>query len=308
MVAPRAPTKAAAPVAAAPPVGAPTPAPPAPPASRAPASEVGGWRDDLETCAWDQQRAAALAAAAATTAAGRGKAAGAGRAGAGPSNAADARSNSRPQRARRPPRALADAHVDLDAEQRDVAAAVRNSLAIRSMQTSAELPRVPTYRPTAAEFAQPFAYVASIRQEASRYGAAKIIPPAGWRDAAGAARGLDGEALRFEPRQMPLGKLLQGCGFQMGATTTLAEFEKRAQAFAAEYPEAVAAAKTEVARAGNARGKAAGAAAKAAEAEAEAAEAAVESRFWRAVQTDEGCSLVVPYGADLDSAEVKLHA
>ena len=269
---------------------------------------MGGWRDDLETCAWDQQRAAALAAAAATTAAGRGKAAGAGRAGAGPSNAADARSNSRPQRARRPPRALADAHVDLDAEQRDVAAAVRNSLAIRSLQTCAELPRVPTYRPTAAEFAQPFAYVASIRQEASRYGAAKIIPPAGWRDAAGAARGLDGEALRFEPRQMPLGKLLQGCGFQMGATTTLAEFEKRAQAFAAEYPETVAAAKTEVARAGNARGKAAGAAAKAAEAEAEAAEAAVESRFWRAVQTDEGCSLVVPYGADLDSAEVKLHA
>lgn len=39
----------------------------------------------------------------------------------------------------------------------------------------------PCYYPTAAEFEEPLVYIASIRQEAERYGICRICPPAGWK-------------------------------------------------------------------------------------------------------------------------------
>ena len=43
-----------------------------------------------------------------------------------------------------------------------------------------QLPSAPTYYPTVKEFADPLAYIASIRPEAEAFGACKIVPPAGW--------------------------------------------------------------------------------------------------------------------------------
>ena len=76
------------------------------------------------------------------------------------------------------------------------------------MRLDTTLEEAPTYYPTAEEFADPTAYIASVRREAQRYGACKIVPPKGWRRG---SFGLDG-AMRFEPRLMPLHKLQQGCG------------------------------------------------------------------------------------------------
>ena len=42
-------------------------------------------------------------------------------------------------------------------------------------------PLAPTYRPSAEEFANPFAYISSIRKEAEAFGICRIIPPAGWK-------------------------------------------------------------------------------------------------------------------------------
>ena len=37
-----------------------------------------------------------------------------------------------------------------------------------------------TYRPTLAEFRDPYVYIASIRAEGERYGIVRIVPPKGW--------------------------------------------------------------------------------------------------------------------------------
>ena len=50
----------------------------------------------------------------------------------------------------------------------------------------AALPQAPIYRPTAAQFADPIAYIASIHAEGSAAGIVQIIPPAGESGGAGA--------------------------------------------------------------------------------------------------------------------------
>lgn len=39
----------------------------------------------------------------------------------------------------------------------------------------------PCYYPTPAQFAEPLEYIASIRQDAERYGICRICPPQGWK-------------------------------------------------------------------------------------------------------------------------------
>lgn len=39
----------------------------------------------------------------------------------------------------------------------------------------------PCYYPTAAQFAEPLEYIASIRPDAERYGICRICPPPGWK-------------------------------------------------------------------------------------------------------------------------------
>lgn len=42
------------------------------------------------------------------------------------------------------------------------------------------LEEAPTYRPTLEEWKDPFKYIESIREEGSKYGIVKIIPPDAW--------------------------------------------------------------------------------------------------------------------------------
>ena len=42
------------------------------------------------------------------------------------------------------------------------------------------LQEAPTYRPTAEEFKDPLQYIQKIREEAQKYGIAKIVPPDSW--------------------------------------------------------------------------------------------------------------------------------
>jgi hypothetical protein len=42
------------------------------------------------------------------------------------------------------------------------------------------LKEAPTYRPTAEEFKDPVQYIAKIREEAAKFGIAKIVPPDSW--------------------------------------------------------------------------------------------------------------------------------
>ena len=67
-------------------------------------------------------------------------------------------------------------------------------------------------------------YIEMVRMEAQKFGACKVVPPAGWR---GGKLALPPD-LPFEPRLMPLHKLQQGCGFQMAPPTTLAKFAVQA--------------------------------------------------------------------------------
>eukprot|EP00242_Pyramimonas_sp_CCMP2087_P009675 CAMPEP_0198226492 /NCGR_PEP_ID=MMETSP1445-20131203/105482_1 /TAXON_ID=36898 /ORGANISM="Pyramimonas sp., Strain CCMP2087" /LENGTH=94 /DNA_ID=CAMNT_0043906309 /DNA_START=81 /DNA_END=362 /DNA_ORIENTATION=+ len=44
-----------------------------------------------------------------------------------------------------------------------------------------DLEEIPTYRPSKEQFENPTTFIASIRDEAERYGLARIVPPEGWK-------------------------------------------------------------------------------------------------------------------------------
>lgn len=51
----------------------------------------------------------------------------------------------------------------------------------RGRPTFPEVPPAPVYYPTEAEFAEPFKYILSIKEEAQKFGICKIVPPPNWR-------------------------------------------------------------------------------------------------------------------------------
>ena len=257
-----------------------------------------------------------------------------------------------PARSRKPARGFASAasssrlrwdDVGMSArEAHDLRQALRNSVLIDRMSDGSEaaLQEAPTFTPTAAEFADPIEYISSIRSEAQRFGACKIVPPPGWRPQrhAASARGVVPEDMAFEPRLMPIHKLQQGVAFQMAPRTTVAAFREQSEGIkrrfcaqqgialdegaagarsregSGEEAEADMAAATEAAAAaaaggGEAGGAAGGEVAPPPPPRAEERRLAAEMRqedalvraFWRIVRTE--CDeLVVPYGADLDTS------
>ena len=56
--------------------------------------------------------------------------------------------------------------------------AIRKSLA-EQRRTDVHLPEAPVFRPTAAQFRDPLAFIASVREAGERSGLVRIIPPAG---------------------------------------------------------------------------------------------------------------------------------
>lgn len=258
-----------------------------------------GWTEDLEPSAWDRMRAAAMKSVVnngtrasrpppAPPASREGPAEVESSGGEGPGEGEEGEegegpARQRPRRLRQaPPRSQPAVSVDeamSTTERRELRRALLNSQAIQSMPSGGSapaLPEAPVYRPTAEQFADPMAYIASIRQEAQRYGACKIVPPVGWRAPAAepgrSCRVPDG--LRFTPRLMPLHKLQQGVGFQMGAETTVGAFRAKADKFKEALCRHHGVASDD--------------------------EEAIEALFWRIVQTEQSPT-VVEYGADLDA-------
>ncbi|KAJ9508664.1 hypothetical protein QJQ45_027957 [Haematococcus lacustris] len=70
-----------------------------------------------------------------------------------------------------------------------------------------QVPEAPTYFPSEDEFRDPFAYIASIREEASKFGIARIIPPPSWDPPCALDRisqprgGSSGDGFCFTPRK-----------------------------------------------------------------------------------------------------------
>jgi hypothetical protein len=58
--------------------------------------------------------------------------------------------------------------------------ALQNSLVDTKSGDLTQVKDAPEFRPSAAEWANPIAYIEKIRVEAEAFGIAKIIPPAGW--------------------------------------------------------------------------------------------------------------------------------
>ncbi|KAG5186074.1 hypothetical protein JKP88DRAFT_348135 [Tribonema minus] len=80
------------------------------------------------------------------------------------------------------------------------------------------VPEAPTYRPTAAQFADPLAYIETIREEAQKYGIAKIIPPQGWSPPP--PRPVEGK--RFPTKEQAIHTLSQGLDYEDGKDYTIA--------------------------------------------------------------------------------------
>jgi hypothetical protein len=67
-----------------------------------------------------------------------------------------------------------------------------------------QAPEAPTYYPTEEQFKDPFAYIASIREEAQKFGIARIVPPASWNPPFALEKGTDGripDSFRFTTRK-----------------------------------------------------------------------------------------------------------
>ena len=231
------------------------------------------WSHELEPSAWDDMRAIAMkqGLAAATKRAYDSARAMDGQAEA---KAEDEAALQRPRRALKPakPKQHTEGEQMTAAQRRELKQALENSRTIKQMHLRPEIDEAPVFTPTAEEFADPMAYIASIRVEAQEYGACKIIPPAGWQSRAAGSCAVP-DSMRFSPRLMPIHKLMQGVGFQSAADTTVGAYRAKADEF-----------KAALCRRHNI---------------APDDEAALEALFWRIVQTDHE-DLVVQYGADLD--------
>ena len=231
------------------------------------------WSHELEPSAWDDMRAIAMkqGLAAATNRAYDSARAMAGQA---EVKAEDEAALQRPRRALKPakPKQHTEGEQMTAAQRRELKQALENSRTIKQMHLRPEIDEAPVFTPTAEEFADPMAYIASIRVEAQEYGACKIIPPAGWQSRAAGSCAVP-DSMRFSPRLMPIHKLMQGVGFQSAADTTVGAYRAKADEF-----------KAALCRRHNI---------------APDDEAALEALFWRIVQTEHK-DLVVQYGADLD--------
>ncbi|POS87808.1 hypothetical protein EPUL_000269 [Erysiphe pulchra] len=85
------------------------------------------------------------------------------------------------------------------------------------------LQEAPTYRPSVEEFKDPFSYIKSIAQEASRFGICKIIPPDSWKpDFA-----IDTERFHFRTRKQELNSVEGSTRANLTYLDQLAKYHKQ---------------------------------------------------------------------------------
>mmetsp|Transcript_2422 Transcript_2422/g.7441 ORF Transcript_2422/g.7441 Transcript_2422/m.7441 type:complete len:580 (+) Transcript_2422:139-1878(+) len=90
------------------------------------------------------------------------------------------------------------------------------------------IPDAPVFRPTAEEFADPLAYIDSIRAEAEPHGICKIVPPEGWK----VPCAVDWTSpKRFNTKKQRVDNLGEALPFDDGNRYTLAEYRHMADGF-----------------------------------------------------------------------------
>lgn len=72
------------------------------------------------------------------------------------------------------------------------------------------LPQALVFKPSAAEFADPLKYIASIRSQAEQYGICKIIPPEGWAP----PFAIDKQSFKFPTNIQAIHELQERLGLQ----------------------------------------------------------------------------------------------
>ncbi|TGO46625.1 hypothetical protein BOTNAR_0575g00020 [Botryotinia narcissicola] len=85
------------------------------------------------------------------------------------------------------------------------------------------LEEAPTYRPTAEEFKDPYAYIRSIAPEARQYGICKVIPPDSWKP----EFAIDTERFHFRTRKQDLNSVEGSTRANLTYLDQLAKFHKQ---------------------------------------------------------------------------------
>lgn len=185
----------------------------------------------------------------------------------------------RAQRTRRPPARL---NQDDFGSELQLQQAMRKSL-LETTRVVSEVPEAPVFRPTAAEFENPLAYIASIQGQAAQFGIAKIIPPAGWANP-------DLElniGSRFITKSQSVHTLQEGQPFKEGPRFNQAEYHSYADNFAAAFmkthPQLQAARRTM---------------------SADDYTRLLEQTYWDIVERSSNDEVIVNYANDIDTEKV----
>lgn len=159
---------------------------------------------------------------------------------------------------------------------------MRKSL-LETTRVVSQVPEAPVFRPSAAEFEDPLAYITSIQGQAAQFGIAKIIPPTGW---ANPDLELDVQS-RFITKRQSVHALQEGQPFKEGGTYNQAEYHKYADMFSATFmkthPELMAARRTM---------------------SADDYARLLEQSYWDIVERVSNEQVVVDYANDIDTEKV----
>eukprot|EP00271_Cylindrocystis_brebissonii_P019715 TRINITY_DN6164_c0_g1_i1.p1 TRINITY_DN6164_c0_g1~~TRINITY_DN6164_c0_g1_i1.p1 ORF type:complete len:920 (-),score=242.64 TRINITY_DN6164_c0_g1_i1:272-3031(-) len=134
------------------------------------------------------------------------------------------------RRKKHPPVLLED--LSSRKEEEMVRKAMANSLALghREQSTFDFIVEAPVYEPSHEEFADPVAFISSIRAEAEQFGLCKIRPPPGWEP----PFCLDPDA-PFMTRRQRIDRLQRGEGFDWSRVYSWEEYKRMALEFEAQW-------------------------------------------------------------------------
>ena len=177
------------------------------------------------------------------------------------------------------------------AEEKMIAQAVENSKVLTKLEYGKDVPEAPIFFPTAKEFENPIAYIASIQVEAMKSGICKIVPPAGWKPPDAREKSFNGEraSKTFATKRQYLHRLEEGIYYPEGKRYNIAQYEEMANAFEAAYVQ-----KMSISRAASLS------AASSDEKKTTPTPEGLIKEYWRVVETQRG-KAEVEYGNDLDT-------
>lgn len=140
------------------------------------------------------------------------------------------------KRARKPVHRFEEA----ESMDRDEATALRIALALSRRQTSAAVSQedaaqeAPVFRPTREQWADPYAYIASIRHDAEGCGICKVVPPDGWCPPDTWPQRAVSNAI-YNTRLQTIHRLGEGLPFPDGKSYTAAKYRAMADEYKRQW-------------------------------------------------------------------------